>query len=57
MDYVLKYMEDHNVPMTRENYITLNWMGMWDAEKPLPAELEAEMPEQLQLRKGDGSSK
>ena len=47
-DYVLDYMKKNDIPMTRKNYIELNWMGQADPNQPLPAELEAEMPEELQ---------
>ena len=48
MDYVIEYMKSKNIPVNRKNYIDVNWLGQWDHNKPLPAELEAEMPEELQ---------
>jgi len=48
MDHVIEYMKSKNIPITRDNYIQINWMNSWDPKKPLPAELEAEMPEELQ---------
>jgi hypothetical protein len=35
VDYVLEWMIDHNVPLTRANYDLLNW---WDSEYPLGPE-------------------
>jgi len=49
VDYVKKYMEKNDIPLTRESYIKLNWPGV-DPKKPLPAELEAELPEEFQNR-------
>ena len=49
MDHVLNYMEENNIPITRKNYIEINWMGDYDPSKPLPAELEAELPPALQM--------
>lgn len=46
-DFTLQYMKDHKIPVTRENYVELNWVGRYDGSKPLPAELEAELPEEL----------
>lgn len=50
MDHVLNYMEENNIPITRKNYIEINWMGDYDPSKPLPAELEAELPSALQMQ-------
>ena len=50
MDHVLNYMEENNSPITRKNYIEINWMGDYDPSKPLPAELEAELPSALQMQ-------
>ena len=47
MDYVKQYLEKTGVPVTRKNYVGTNWPGA-DYDKPLPAELEAEIPEELQ---------
>lgn len=49
MDSTLLYLQKHNIPVTRENYISLNWMGDYPADQPLPAELEASLPKELQL--------
>ena len=48
MDHVIEYLKSKNIPVNRRNYIDVNWLGQWDHNKPLPAELEAEMPEELQ---------
>lgn len=50
MDHVLNYMEENNIPVNRKNYIEINWMGDYDPSKPLPAELEAELPSALQMQ-------
>lgn len=47
MDYVLDYLKKTGTPVTRKNYVGLNWPGA-DYDKPLPAELEADIPEDLQ---------
>lgn len=48
IDWTLKYMKEANIPITRDNYVELNWMGDYDPKQPLPAELESEIPEELQ---------
>ena len=50
MDHILKYMEKHQVPLNRQNYVAINWMGDADPSKPLPAELEASLPKEFQIR-------
>jgi hypothetical protein len=52
-DLIVDYLKKHNIPVTRESYINLNWMGDHDPSKPLPAELEAELPKDLQLKTDD----
>jgi hypothetical protein len=48
-DYVLQYMKANDIPLTRANYIGLNWFGdIEEPDEPLPAELEAELPKELQ---------
>ena len=47
MDYVLDYLKKKGTPVTRENYVSTNWPGA-DPNKPLPAELEADIPKELQ---------
>lgn len=44
-DPLLSLMNEHNIPLTRENYLTLAYMG--DPPEWCP-ELEAEIPEQFQ---------
>ena len=51
MDFVLEYMKKHDIPLTRENYLAIDRPGV-DPSKPLPAELEAEMPDEIQFRPG-----
>lgn len=46
-DYVLDYMKENNVPMTRENYLSIAFMG--NPPSPLSAEEEAALPEQFQV--------
>jgi hypothetical protein len=48
-DGTLQLMKEHNIPMTRENYLRLAFAGNPPAE-PLDAEVEAELPEQFQRR-------
>lgn len=50
VDYTLDYLKKNDIPVTRENYVALNWMGDYSADKPLPAELEASLPASLQLK-------
>lgn len=50
VDYVLEYMKQHNIPLTRENYLEINYMG--NPPDPMPAELEAEIPDEV---KGDST--
>jgi hypothetical protein len=52
MDYTLEYLKKSGIPVTRENYVGLNWLGDYDPAKPLPAELEASLPAEIQM-KGD----
>jgi hypothetical protein len=40
------FMRAMGVPMTRDKYIEMNWMGT--KKGPLSAEEEAEMPEEFQ---------
>jgi hypothetical protein len=47
MDCVLDYMENHNIPLTRDNYLDLAYFGNPPAE--LSAEEEAELQEQFQV--------
>ena len=45
MSIVLDYMKKHNIPLTRENYLQINYMG--DVPEELDAEAEAEIPEEI----------
>jgi hypothetical protein len=45
-DHVLRFMMDHGIPITREGYISLNWMG--ETPDPWTHEDEDELPEFLQ---------
>jgi hypothetical protein len=45
-DPVLAYMIAENIPLTRENYIAVNWLG--DPPDPWTGEDEDELPEFLQ---------
>jgi hypothetical protein len=47
MDHVLEYMKQHNIPVTRENYLDIAYMG--NPPDVLDAEEEADLPEELQL--------
>lgn len=44
MDYVLDYMKKNEVPLTRDNYLNLAYMG--ETQKH-DAEAEADMPKEL----------
>lgn len=48
MDYVLAFMRAHGIPIARANYFAIDRPGA-DPTKPLDAESEAELPEQIQL--------
>jgi hypothetical protein len=54
MDHVEEYLKKNNIPVTRPNYVNLNWAGDADPSKPLPAELEASLPKELQIEKEKG---
>jgi len=45
-DAVLAYMVEKNIPLTRQNYLTLAYLG--DVPEPLGVEQEAELPTFLQ---------
>jgi len=46
MDYVLDFMKRHDVPMTRDNYLAIAYMG----DPPeLDPEADLDLPEQFQL--------
>jgi len=46
-DIVLNKMLELDIPLTRQNYLNLAYLGSPPPE-PLDAELEAELPEQFQ---------
>ena len=47
-DLLFEYMKRHGIPVTRENYVSFNSLGDADGKDMLDAELEAELPEELQ---------
>jgi hypothetical protein len=47
LNHLLDYMRAHNIPLTRENYLAINWPE--GAPDPMPAELEAEIPPEFRL--------
>ena len=50
---VLEYMKQHNIPLTRENYLQINYMG--NPPEKLDAEQEAEIPAEITDRDGVAS--
>jgi hypothetical protein len=48
-DPIVEYLNKLNLRVTRENYISINWCGDYEWDTPLPAELEASLPEVLQM--------
>lgn len=42
-DDLTRWMQERGIPLTRENYLEIAYFG--EAPDPLPAELEAELPE------------
>lgn len=49
MSIVLDYMKKHNIPLTRENYLIVAYLG--NPPEHLGAEEEAEIPEEIQSSK------
>jgi len=47
-DPVTEYLKKLGIPVTREAYVSLNSLGDADGSEMLPAEEEAELPEELQ---------
>jgi hypothetical protein len=47
-DLIVEYLKKHNLPVTRENYVALAFLGDSDGKEMFDAELEAELPEELQ---------
>lgn len=52
-DPIVVYLRENNIPVTRANYLGLAYFGDVDPEVELDAELEADLPEQLQLHMGE----
>lgn len=50
-DPIVEYLKSKGIPVTRENYITLDTLGDHDGEGMLDAEQESELPEELKLEK------
>jgi hypothetical protein len=46
MDAVLDYMKEKNIPLTKENYLDLNYLG--NPPESLGGEEESEIPEEIQ---------
>ena len=51
-NYTLAYMKKHRIPITRENYLAIEYMGN-PPEEPLDGEIEAELPPSLQRESGE----
>ena len=45
MSIVLDYMKKHKIPLTRENYLKIAYLG--DPPEELGAEEEAEIPDEI----------
>ena len=45
MDAVLEYMKQKKIPLTRERYLNLAYMG--EVPEPLSAEEEAQIPKEI----------
>ena len=56
-DIVLDYMKKKGIPATRENYVALDTLGDQDGKGVLPAEQEADLPEELQLEQENVNGK
>lgn len=50
-DYVLEWMKEHNVPLTRENYLHINYLG-----QEIPPGAEENLPEELQSTNSKAST-
>jgi len=51
MDSVLRFMKQHDVPVTRENYLDVAYLG--NPPEELSAEEQAELPEEFQQHSED----
>ena len=47
MSAVLDYMKQNNIPLTRENYLLIAYLG--DPPEDLGPEIEMEMPNEIRL--------
>lgn len=47
INYVLDWMRANKVPLTKENYLHINYLGQDVPEEPLDGELEAEIPREI----------
>ena len=43
---MLAWLKEHQLPLTRQNYVDLNWPGM-GYKPPYPPEVELEIPVEL----------
>lgn len=50
-DMIVQYLVANGIPVTRRNYVMLDWMGDKDPRKELGAECEADLPKQLQRKR------
>ena len=50
-DPTLKFLQDHDLPLTRANYLAIAWLG--NPPKELDAEQEAELPDNIGEDHGD----
>lgn len=48
IDYTVMWMKKHNVPLTAENYLHIQFLGQNVPEPPYDGELEAELPREIQ---------
>ena len=48
-DSTVLWLQAHGIPVTRENYLALNFLGTTHSpDEPLDGEIEAELPRELQ---------
>ena len=49
-DGIVEWLRKNNIPVTREHYFDAAWLTPdWDWNLPLPAEMEAELPEEVRF--------
>lgn len=53
-DQLIEWMKENKIPVTRENYISCNWSPV---PSPWTAELEDELPDELQVQNQPGPPK